>query len=188
VTEGEYSLGGADSSVAGPELRNWPADELGMQLKPLLARVYGAWEHAEGTAHTPEIWYRLLVTALQAEAKTLDEAVALAAFCLAERIGVVTPEAQRALQGEHVSRVLRRFADTVSAPALATPELANGYLGELRRHFRDSEGLRGREVMFPLRAALTGSMVGPCLGNVTSLLGMGRCVERVEMVWTRLEP
>jgi glutamyl/glutaminyl-tRNA synthetase len=167
----------ADSDARPVQL--WSVDELGQRLAPALEHAYGRCECASGTAHTPEAWYRLLATALRAEAKTLEHAVALAAFCLSQDAPECTPEAQRALQDEAAARVLRRFADTVSSAALATPELANAYLGELRQHFRESEGLRGREVMFPLRAALTGSMVGPCLGNVTSLLGAGRCVERV---------
>lgn len=171
-----------ESNADGRALRAGPIEEVVRRLRPLLVDAYGTWERSGGTAHGAEAWLHLLAEAVRLEARTLDEALALAAFCFVERVTVFSPEAQQALQGEPVARILRRFADTVSAPALATPDLANAYLAELRHHFRDGEGLRGREVMFPLRAALTGSMVGPCLGNVTSLLGVERCVVRTRDV------
>lgn len=34
--------------------------------------------------------------------------------------------------------------------------------------------------MFPIRAALTGRMAGPCLARVVSLLGRSRCLARVQ--------
>jgi glutamyl/glutaminyl-tRNA synthetase len=48
-------------------------------------------------------------------------------------------------------------------------------------------GLRGRDVMFPIRAALTGTMVGPCLGVVASLLGYERCRGRLREALTGLQ-
>ena len=155
-------------------IRSLPPAELAEQLRGPLQARYGACERSAGTAHGAEAWFELLVAALQAEAHTLAEAVALAEFALAEEPGALTPAAAAVLAGPVTERVLRRFGDTVEAAALASPASANAWLGELRRHFRDSEGLRGREVMLPLRAALTGTLVGPCLGNVTTLLGETR--------------
>jgi len=67
----------------------------------------------------------------------------------------------------------------MSAEKLATPDRAKLFFQELRHRFRDTMGLRGRYVMFPIRAALTGTMVGPCLGIVASVLGYERCCSRL---------
>jgi len=161
-----------------PGLRAMPLEEACERLRPPLVAAWGCWERSAGTAHAPSDWYRLLVTALQAEARTAEQAVALAAFCLSEQPTIPTREALVALASEPAPRVLQRFAALVDDGRLQTPETANRWLGTLRQHFRDTEGLRGRAVMDPLRAALTGNMAGPCLGNVTSLLGAERCRQR----------
>ena len=71
---------------------------------------------------------------------------------------------------------LEAFLAGVTAEGIDTPERANAWLTELRHTLRDSDGLRGKQVMFPIRAALTGSLRGPCLGIITSRIFCGgRC-------------
>ncbi len=148
--------------------------------RPRLLSAYGRWEAAEGTSHDAETWLALLVGAAQEEAATLAELVALSAFALAEARPALTDEAREALQGPATVPVLAHALEMLDAQALASPEAANARLTGLRHHWRDTAGLRGRQVMFPLRAALTGSLTGPCLGIVTSLLGPSRCRQRIE--------
>lgn len=149
------------------------------QVRPRLLAAYGRWEAAEGTAHDAETWLALLVGAAQEEAATLSEMVRLAAFALAKERPALDAEAQDALAGPSAAQVLAYAFERLDAEALATPESANARLRELRHHWREAAGLRGRLVMFPIRAALTGSLAGPCLGIVTSLLGPVRCQQRL---------
>jgi len=164
---------GADAARADDAAREDDA-----ALKERLLAAYGRWEASEGTAHDPEAWFRILADALHAEAATPQGAVALARFALAERLPEPTPKAHEALADPWARAVLEHFAETVTPLDLSTPELANSFLRELRHHFRDTAGLRGQRVMFPIRAALTHTMVGPCLGITASLLGPTRCRER----------
>jgi len=150
------------------------------QLRPRLEAAFGRWEASAGTAYDAERWYAALVAALAQEAKTLEEMVALSEFAFVERVTRLTPAAQEALAGAWAPGVLRHCLETLSAPALSGAEAAAAYLRTLRHHWRDTAGLRGQQVMFPLRAALTGTMVGPCLGIVISLLGLARCVQRLQ--------
>lgn len=152
-----------------------------------LIATYGRWEQAEGTAYAPEAWFATLCEAVAQEAQSLDEMVALSAFAFMECIEVYTPGAAEALRGPMALEVLRCAREALSEEALRTPETANGYFRALRHHFRDAAGLRGKLVMFPIRAALTGTMVGPCLGVVASLLGMARTVRRLEEAICALE-
>jgi glutamyl/glutaminyl-tRNA synthetase len=145
-----------------------------------LKRAYGGWERARGTAHSPEAWEQILRSAVALESASVDEMVALSAFAFVERVTRLTPEAASALGEEHARLVLRRCRDTLSPEALHTPEAAKDWLRDLRHTLRDEQGLRGKLVMFPLRAAWTGAMVGPCLGIVASLLGYTRCCQRLE--------
>jgi len=146
-----------------------------------LELAYGCWHRAEGTAHAPEAWFKILYDATAQEAATAQEMAALSAFAFVERIERCTEEAAAALKRPEADCVLVHCLQTLSEQALATPESANGYLRQVRHHFRDRYGMRGKLVMFPLRAALTGTMIGPCLGVVTSLLGCERCRQRLEV-------
>ncbi|MHB1319257.1 MAG: hypothetical protein ACYCYF_11635, partial [Anaerolineae bacterium] len=101
-------------------------------------------------------------------------------FALAAANPLPTPEAQEALGDPSAPQVLKAFLAGLSPECTDTPENANAWLTELRHALRDSDSLRGKQVMFPIRAALTGSLRGPCLGIITSLLGPGRCRERVQ--------
>jgi len=152
-----------------------------------LLAAYGRWERSDGTPHAPEAWFTILFEATAQEAHTVEEMVALSAFAFVERITACTPEAAEALQGPMACEVLRYARETLSEEALATPESANAYFRTLRHHFRDVAGLRGQQVMFPIRAALTGTMVGPCLGVVASLLGAARAAQRLEEALRALE-
>ncbi|NLT74022.1 MAG: glutamate--tRNA ligase [Chloroflexi bacterium] len=157
-------------------------------MRPRLSEAYGRWEAAEGTAHDRETWYCHLVGAAQEEATTLSDMVRLCAFALASERPEMSAEAAGTLEDQWAPAVLAAFLKELSEEALATPQSANEWLTGLRHAIRDSDGLRGRQVMFPIRAALTGSLRGPCLGIVTSLLGQSRCRERVEEVLKACQP
>lgn len=150
------------------------------ELRPRLVSAYGRWERSEGTAHAPEAWLEVLADALQQEAKTIEQMVELSEFAFIERVSRFAPEAREALMDEWSPIILRRCCEALTEEALTTPASAQDLFRDLRHEFHDRAGLRGRQVMFPLRAALTGTMVGPCLGVVASLLGLARCVQRLE--------
>ena len=161
-------------------LRDEDPERVRSELRLRLMKAYGRWERSEGTAHTPETWFEVLASALQQEANTLEQMMTLCEFAFVERVSRFTPEAQQALKEEWSSIILRRCREALTEEALTTPTSAQNFFRDLRHEFRDRAGLRGQQVMFPLRAALTGTMVGPCLGVVASLLGLARCVQRLE--------
>lgn len=150
------------------------------EYRAQLMQAHGAWARPEGTAHTPEAWEQILRRAVAAESASVPEMVALSAFAFVERVTFLTPEAVAALQEEYASLVLQSCHGALAEEALCSPEVAKEWLRALRHEFRATHGLRGKLVMFPLRAAWTGSMVGPCLGIVASLLGCARCRSRLE--------
>lgn len=156
------------------------ADLLAERLRALFVSTYGRWQCAQGTAHVPEAWFRILYEALSAECDSPEGMLPLARPFLVQRLEARTPQASEALQDEMATRVIERLRDTVTVSHLATPEAANAHLRLLRHTFRDEWGIRGQRVMFPIRAALTGAMVGPCLGITTSLLGPERCRTRAD--------
>ena len=136
-----------------------------------LEEAFGSWERSAGTAYGPEDWYQALVLAAREEAATVKEMVALSEFAFVEQVHF-TPEALKALREETAPLVLQHCYDTLGEEDVLSPEAASAYFHRLREHFAE---LGGREVMFPVRAALTGSLRGPNLGVVAALLGFVRC-------------
>jgi glutamyl/glutaminyl-tRNA synthetase len=145
-----------------------------------LLAAYGRLECAEGTAHAPEAWFATLRNATALESHTVEQMVALSAFAFVERVCVRTSEAEAALDDAARSRVLGLCRESMSEQDLCSPEAAKAFFQRLRHALREADGLRGRQVMSIIRAALTGSMVGPCLGIVASLLGHERMLRRLE--------
>ncbi len=179
----------ANPSIFDPDRLAWfnkrrlqsaDTEYVGELLKPRLQEAYGRWHRAQGTAHDPHTWYRLLVEATREEATTVQDMVSLSEFALVEDVSDFFPEARDALEGKEAHVVLEHCLDTLTVSDLSSHETANDYLRTVREHFRETADLGGRDVMFPLRAALTGSVSGPSLGLVMSLCGLLRCQKRLE--------
>lgn len=179
----------ANPSIFDPDRLAWfnrkrlqsvDTEYVGELLKSRLKTAYGRWHRAKGTAYDPKTWYRLLVRATREEATTLQDMVSLSEFAFVKDVPDFAPEAQEALEKPEAHMVLKRCLQTLTASDLTSHETANDYLRRLREHFREKADLGGRDVMFPLRAALTGSVSGPSLGLVMSLCGLSRCQNRLE--------
>ena len=180
LSQGPWHLDGeALRAAARRSMRQANPARVTELLRPRLVAEYGRWHRAEGTSHTPEGWLAILADAVRQESACLSEAAELAAFAFAGRVDTMTAEALASLQGDHVPAVLQECLARINPDGLETPGRAAAFFQVLRHHFRDMLGLRGRQVMFPIRAALAGSMIGPCLGIVASLLGSERCQDRL---------
>jgi hypothetical protein len=171
--------------VARP-LRAEDSEQIGELLRPRLVETYGRWEASAGSGLDSATWYRILVEAVQQESSTVAQMVALCEFALAaeenalaSRMDKWTAEAKEAWGDPYTSLVLDRCLETLRQEHLATTESAARYFQELRHYFRDTAGVRGQRVMSSVRAALTGSLTGPCLGIVATLLGWQRCIDRI---------
>lgn len=167
-------------------LRFENSEAFGARLKSRLVKAYGRWEAASGTAHEREAWYRILIEAAQKESSTEEQITMICEFalandevCVARQRNQWTAEARAAWGDACATDVLQRCLQTLRPEHLATPDTAAQYFQELRRYFRETAGVRGQRVMSAVRAALTGTMTGPCLGIVASLLGWQRCIERI---------
>jgi hypothetical protein len=75
--------------------------------------------------------------------------------------------------------ILQEFFERLSATPVVPPDVVAALFRDVRATLKASRGWRGRDVMAPIRVALTGSMQGPCLEVVVCLLGRQRCLDRV---------
>jgi nondiscriminating glutamyl-tRNA synthetase len=157
-------------------LRRLDEAELARLWIPRWQQAYGA-AHVDGTTLAPDEWQRLLVTAIRDEVYRLDQAVDKARFAFAESI---CPDARagECLAQPYAAEVLRAFADELSVLEPFEYDEIDARVSALRLRFKASHGIRSRDVMFVLRAALTGRMDGPCLIVACQLLGRRRCIAR----------
>lgn len=160
-----------------------PADSWRARLElsgPLFTAAYGVSERwtTDGGYDTPAEWQEKLLESIAPELHSPEDLVAAAQFAFVEQVNV-TPAAAVWLVGERAGDVLRECAGRLSLLERTTPEAVAALFKELRAALKAAWGLRGREVMMPIRAALTGRVEGPCLEIVVCLLGRRRCLERL---------
>jgi nondiscriminating glutamyl-tRNA synthetase len=157
------------------------AQEIAALLVPRWQRAYGAADCAEGTALTPIEWQQALALVLREELDNLDQAVEGAGFAF---VDTVTPDeqAREVLAQPYAPEVLRAFVRELPAVEPFAYEPIDAWISALRQRFKAAlgvvQGVRSRDVMYVLRAALTGRMDGPCLVEACQLLGRERCAQR----------
>jgi glutamyl-tRNA synthetase len=139
---------------------------------PLIEAVY------PDAAVREESWLIALISSIREELTTLSDAPASVKFAFES--GTRTEEAQNVLQTEQALPVLTAFQAAAQAADAFDAESNTLLLREIRAQFKESHGWGGRAVMFPLRAALTGSTTGPHLSDVAFLLGKEETLRRIE--------
>jgi glutamyl/glutaminyl-tRNA synthetase len=160
-------------------LRQFDPAALAQMAAPCWIVTYGAAHRAEGTALSPAEWQNLLAEALRDELHNLDEIPEKARFAFLDRVDP-DAEAQSVLAQAYARPILRAFVDALPGVAPFDAEPIDAFASELRWRFKEALGIRSRDVMHVLRAALTGRVQGPCLYAIIQLLGRRRCIERAE--------
>jgi glutamyl-tRNA synthetase len=148
-------------------------EELATRVLPLVRAAYPQ------AASRDDEWLIRLISLARDEMATLLDVVPATRFAF--EAGNPTPEALEALTGEQGRPVLSAFLealDSITAPL--DTATADAFLRGLRGQFKQSHGWGGRAVMFPVRAALTGSVTGPHLADVLALLGKEEACRRVK--------
>ena len=165
-------------------LRALPLTEIVTLVNPYLLQDYGVTHRSPGTAYGDERWLELLVGALREEVADLRELSHRARFAFVEELSP-DPGAQEALETEAAGAVLTDFGRRLRAGDRIDVGRAHQLLREIRDELHASLGLKGREVMFPIRASLAGTVRGPELAVIVALLGPERCQDRIRKVLDR---
>ncbi|MDI7251098.1 MAG: hypothetical protein QME89_00895, partial [Actinomycetota bacterium] len=85
------------------------------------------------------------------------------------------------LRGEVAGRVLEKAAEIVGEEEIQDLEHAHRVVSRLRHAF-DEHDLKPREILMPLRVALTGRDRGPALPYLLYVLGREECLHRLQGV------
>jgi glutamyl/glutaminyl-tRNA synthetase len=168
-------------------LRALGEDEVTDLLVPYWRRAYGAADRSAGTALTPRQWQRTLALVIREELDCLDQAAERARFAFVDQVAQ-DEQSRQALGQPYAAEVLDAFVRGLPDVEPFVYEALDAYISALRLRFKASLGIRSREVMYVIRAALSGQQGGPCLVEVCQLLGRDRCIERVRAATAPLSP
>jgi nondiscriminating glutamyl-tRNA synthetase len=146
--------------------------DLASRILPLICEAY-----PEANSHN-QSWLLSLVSVIREELSTLNDAIEAARFAF--RPTPRTPEAHDALMGECGRLLLETAQARLSSLPRLTPENTSALFKEMRVEFKESHNLNAQAVMFPLRAALSGSITGPHLSDIVTLLGKAETLQRIE--------
>jgi glutamyl/glutaminyl-tRNA synthetase len=163
--------------------RRWlcalPPDEVTALLVPRWQAGFGRADRAEGSALSPAQWQETLALAIREELILPEQAVDRARFVFVDELDL-DAASQEALAQPYATRILEAFVRELPRVAPFEFDPLDGFSRELRTRFKNALGIRSRDVMYVLRAALTGRQDGPCLVVVCQLLGLDRCIQRAK--------
>jgi len=149
-------------------------------IEPCWQAAFGCTSRTEGTVFSIAEWQETFLRAAREEAASLTDMVRLAVPLFADVITTYTPEARQCLENSFANEVLSAFREGLATVEPFNYDMVNQYLRDLRWRFKSQKGLSGQQVMFSIRAALTGTLTGPCLVIMIILLGQARCLQRVQ--------
>ena len=158
-------------------VRQLPTERIAQDVAPYLKETYGRVERSEGTAYSPQAWLELLVDSVREEVDNLGQLPVHVSFAFLDELAY-TAEANEALRAPGSRAVLETFVEIVRSVDSLDVSTANTVLEETRSLLKESKSLGPKEVMFPIRASLTGSVHGPELAVVMALLGKEECLRR----------
>ena len=160
-------------------LRQMGAEQVTSILVSRWQRVYGVPDRAERTDLTPLAWQRTLALAIREESCNLSQAACRARFAFEDHVER-EPAAEEVLDQPYAPKVLEAFIHGLACLNSFDYGPIDAFVTDLRWQFKTSHGIRSRDVMYVIRAALTGRLDGPCLVTVCQLLGREQCIERAQ--------
>jgi len=119
--------------------------------------------------------FAALAAVVKDKVRLLSEVPDAVAFLLSEEIGLDDAVVAKVRGNAAAAGLLGKLAGAFEGVGEWSGQSAKGVLQEVAV----AAGVKPGQLMFPLRAALTGRAQGPDLGDVLSLLGRTRSIARV---------
>jgi nondiscriminating glutamyl-tRNA synthetase len=120
-------------------------------------------------------WLKMVVASVRKQLSYMQEIAGYVKFYFDENMQIENEEAQQIMAGEQVKPVLAGLIKKVNASAGITEDGAKALLKEVGKDL----GLKGKQILMPVRVALTGSTQGPDLNQVMVILGRDGVIRRL---------
>lgn len=137
----------------------------------------------------PREWLTKVVASLQKYLCCMEEIAGYASIFFVENVDPENEEARAALEGEHVPKVLAALKGRVSSTflqAAGPDQLGEAEAKAMLKQIAKELKLGGKSVFMPVRVALSGSMHGPDLDQIMSILGRKKVVDRLDRAMERI--
>ena len=117
-----------------------------------------------------------MIDAVRSGLNKLDELSGLIRFFFDDSFDLNRGENQKILSSENSKKVLNKLSESISSFNFSDSHDCKGKIDALGKEL----GLKGKDLYWPVRVALSGSNKGPDLGLVISLLGVEKVKSRIE--------
>ncbi|PJF36293.1 MAG: glutamate--tRNA ligase [Candidatus Thermofonsia Clade 1 bacterium] len=148
--------------------------ELSALLVPYLQDAY-----PESARLADAAWCEALTAAVRDELVALSDVVEAARFAF-EAPQTFTAEALAVLQNEAAPVALSALSAALPQTAQLTRAEAEATLKSVRDQLKQAHGLSGKQVLLPIRVALTGKIGGAHLTDILALLSVAELRERLQ--------
>ncbi len=117
-----------------------------------------------------------MIDAIKAGLNKLDEVPGLIKFFFEEDMPINTAENKAILGTENAKKILEKVLSSLDKFDFLNPQACKKTVDEIGKEL----GLKGKDLYWPIRVAISGSNKGPDLGLIISLLGKDRIKDRIE--------
>ncbi len=153
----------------GHYLRNHSAEELLPLARRFLEPAVAGWQTPVNDA-----WMIEFIALYKDQVSCLSELPVVGSVLVSDSVSVEA-DARETLENEHASTVLDAFVKLAHAWTDWTPDGMKSLLKDVQT----VTGKKGKELFFPVRAAITGRLHGPDLNRSLALLGRTRVLDRL---------
>jgi glutamyl-tRNA synthetase len=154
-------------------LKKLSLDEVAAAVLPYLRAA-----HTDSRLDNPA-WVSALVLAVREELITFAEMPDHTGFAFADPTAYAE-EARAEMISENGRQVLNALRSALPAADSISAEAANQIFKTLREQFKQSHKLNGKQVMQPLRLALTGQLSGAHLNDIVAIIGADATRRRLD--------
>lgn len=144
-----------------------------------LALPYLTTAHPHAAQLAQPAWVEALIGAVRDELVALADVVEVTQFAFADP-SHLSPELAAELATEASKAAIHAFVAALPAENTITPEAAEALFKGLRDQLKQSHKLNGKQVMMPIRIALTGTTGGAHLADILPLIGVEAARRRAE--------
>ena len=117
-----------------------------------------------------------IIDSVRAGLNKLDELPGLIKFFFDDSFDLASGENQKIVSTENAKKILDKVLQLLDSVDFKSPQNCKKTIDDIGKEL----GLKGKDLYWPLRVALSGSNKGPDLGLIISLLGKEKVKARIE--------
>lgn len=149
-------------------IRSLPLTTIAERAKPYFG-------HIDISDYSEEEFQQVIATARDG-LTVLSEIFGATAFFFQDKIGLDAELKEKALSKDNATKVLGAILNNLAKMPFGDHAGCKAVVDSLGKEL----GLKGKDLYWPLRAALSGKVQGPDLGSIISILGAKRVKSRIE--------